>query len=92
MIIVQVTKEAGVSGRVSGRGVVLSLPWEGVAQETESRSAPSCKYDIIVFGISVEVPEHQFSSAVYEGGGQLAAGTPAVGVGIQLAAKVSHMI
>lgn len=58
MIIVKVTKEAGISGWVSGRGVALLLPWEGVAQETESRSAPSCECDIIVFGIGVKVSEH----------------------------------
>jgi hypothetical protein len=76
VIVIKVTKQAG------RRGVAFSMPWEGMAQEIESSSTACCEYDIIVIRISAKVSEHQFPGVVYEGGSQLATGTPTVGIGV----------
>ena len=90
MVVVKITEQTTLAAQM---GVAFSLPWEGVTEEGEGTSTATCEHHVVVVRISVEVAQHQISSAVNEGSGQFAAWTPtAVRVGVKMAGKVGCVV
>lgn len=63
-----------------------------MAEELHGGSAACCKHQLIVVRVSVEVPEDLLPGVVYESGGEPAAGTATVRVGVEVGGQVRQVV